>query len=114
MVIVAHLSRDNVPIADVTYRSGLHVEVRVAQEFLDEEISFPLKFSENRELKGTWEQALDSYFNEGRFNAKGNLFPGEMPRIGSAREHKTLFRQAAHALWKDLERHGYKIDVEFV
>ncbi len=114
MIIVAHLSRDGVPIADVTYRSGLHVEVRVAKDFLDEEISFPLKYSQNGELKGTWEEALDCYFNEGRFDAKGYLFPGEMPRIGNARDHKTLFRQAAHSLWKDLEKHGYRVEVEFV
>ena len=114
MIIVAHVSREGAPIADVTYRSGLHVEVRVAMDFLDENISFQLEYSENRELKGAWEEALDRYFNEGRFETKGFVFPGEMPRIGSAREHKTLFRQAAHALKKDLERHGYSVEVEFV
>jgi hypothetical protein len=33
--------------------------------------------------------------------------------VGSAREHKTLFRHAAHCLLKDLEPHGYNLTVEF-
>lgn len=113
MIIVAHISRKASPIADVTYRAGLHVEVRVAKEFQLDQICFALTHSENKELKGTWEEALDWYFNEGIFNSKDNLFPGEMPRVGSAREHKTLFRHAVHALLKDLEPHGYEVGVEF-
>jgi hypothetical protein len=114
MVIVAHISRQGVPIADVTYRSGMHVEVRVAQEFQEEEIFFSLAHSENKELKGRWEEAIDNYFNEGRFDSREHLLPGEIARIGTAREHKSLFRQAAHALWKDLEPLGYKVEVEFI
>jgi hypothetical protein len=111
--MVLHLSQHGVPIADVTYRSGLHVEVRVAMEFLDREIKFPLHHSENKELSGTWESALDEYFNEGRFDSKSSLFPGEMRRFGSARDHKSLFRAAAHALLRDLEPFGFLVEVEF-
>ena len=100
-------------MADVTYRAGLHVEVRVAKEFQKDNIRFELKHSENHELKGTWEEALDWYFNDGTFVSKYNLFPGEMPRVGNAREHKTLFRHSVHCLLKDLEPHGYEVSVEF-
>jgi hypothetical protein len=114
MVIVAHISRDGSPVAEATYRSGMHVEVRVAQEYESAAIDIPLTHSDNSVLRGSWEKALDDYFNEGTFNTKGNLFPGEMNRVGSARDHKLLFRQAAHALRKDLEPRGYEVEVEFV
>lgn len=113
MVIVAHISHNRVPVADITYRAGLHVEVRVAKEFQDQSICLPLSHSENKELYGTWEEALDRYFNEGRFDSRAGLFPGEMRRVGSAREHKSLFRFAIHALFRDLEQYGYEINVEF-
>lgn len=114
MVIVAHISYKGTPVADVTYRAGLHVEVRVAKEFLDQEVCFKLCHSQNAELKGNWEEALDNYFNEGVFDSKDSIFPGEMRRIGSAREHKSLFRQAAHALLRDLEPHGFCVEVIFL
>lgn len=114
MIIVAYLSQKGIPVADVIYRAGLHVEVRVAKEFQLQEICFRLCYSNNGELKGTWEEALDRYFNEGVFDSKDCIFPGEMRRIGSARDHKTLFRQAAHALLKDLQDHGYELEVEFI
>jgi hypothetical protein len=113
MVIVAHISHNSVPIADITYRAGLHVEVRVAKDFQDEQVRLPLSHSDNGELSGTWEEALDQYFNEGRFDSRDCLLPKEMRRVGSAREHKSLFRQAVHALLKDLEPHGFEISVEF-
>jgi hypothetical protein len=113
MVIVAHISRNSVAVADVTYRAGLHVEVRVAKEFQDETICVPLIHSENGELSGTWEEALDCYFNDGRFDSKDGLLQGELRRVGSAREHKSLFRYAIHALLRDLEPHGYTVSVEF-
>ena len=114
MIIVAHISRNGVPVADVTYRAGLHVEVRVAMGFQTEDICFELAHSNNSPLKGKWEEALDEYFNNGQFNAKTNLFPGEMRRVGAAREHKTLFKAAAHALMKDVRDHGYEVNVEFL
>ncbi|MBI5248003.1 MAG: hypothetical protein HY912_00790 [Desulfomonile tiedjei] len=114
MIIVAHLSHNGTPVADVTYRAGLHVEVRVAQEFLEQQVCFPLCHSQNFQLKGSWEEALDNYFNDGVFDSKDSVFPGEMRRIGNARDHKSLFRQAAHALLKDLERHGFNIEVNFM
>ncbi len=114
MVIVAYVSKNGLPIADIIYRAGLHVEVRVAKEFQLQQIHFKLRHSQNGELKGGWEEALDKYFNEGVFDSKDCLFPGEMRRIGSAREHKSLFRQAVHALLKDLQPHGYHVEVEFI
>lgn len=114
MTILAHISRKGTPVADVTYRAGLHVEVRVASDFQVEEICFSLTHSPNRVLKGSWEQALDNYFNEGRFDFRGGMFPGEMPRVGCARDHKCLFREAVLALLKDLEPHGFLVEVEFV
>jgi hypothetical protein len=89
------------------------VEVRVAKEFQDEEVRFPLSHSGNKELAGTWEEALDHYFNEWQFDSRDNLFPGEMHRIGAAREHRTLFQIAAYGLRKDLEPSGYLVEVEF-
>lgn len=113
MVIVAHISRKSTAVADVTYRAGLHVEVRVAKDFQDETIHMPLSHSGNDALSGTWEEALDYYFNEGEFDSKDGLLHGEMRRVGSAREHKSLFRYAVHALLRDLEPHGYTVSVEF-
>ncbi len=113
MVIIAHISLKDVPIADVTYRSGLHAEVRVAKEFQTAKIHLPLTHSGNKELSGTWEEALDNYFNEGEFDSRENLFPESLRRFGMAREHRTLFQIAAHALRKDLEPFGYLVEVEF-
>jgi hypothetical protein len=111
---MVHISREGIPVADVTYRSGLHVEVRVAKEFQDQPICFPLTHSANEELKGSWEEALDNYFNEGTFDSRDTILPGEMRRIGSAREHKSLFQEAAHALWKDLKPFAYSVEIEFI
>ncbi len=113
MVIITRLSCKGVPVADVTYRAGIHVEVRVGKEYRDEKINIPLAHSENGELKGSWEEALDRYFNEGRFDSSDSLFPGEMPRIGSAREHRSLFRKASQALRKDLEPRGFAVEVKY-
>lgn len=114
MVVVAHISLHGAPVADVTYRSGLHVEVRVSESCRDERVSFTLRHSGNEVLEGTWEEALDRYFNEGTFHATDRLFPGESPRVGLARDHKILFREAAFALMKDLNPHGYRVDIEFM
>jgi hypothetical protein len=114
MIIVAYLSKEGAPVADVIYRAGLHVEVRIAKNFQLQEICYMLCHSDNGDLRGTWEEALDHYFNDGVFDSKDSLFPGEMRRIGSARDHKALFRQAARSLQKDLQPHGFKIEVEFM
>jgi len=114
MTIVGHISRMGVPIADITYRAGLHVEVRIAKSFQTEKIYFELAYSDNGPLQGTWEQALDDYFNFGCFDSKDGLIRGEMRRVGAARDHKSLFRKAVHALRKDLVPYGYQIDVEFI
>ncbi len=114
MVIVAHISRRGIPVADVTYRSGMHVEVRVAKNVQDEVVQFPLVHSQNKELRGKWEEALDFYFNEGLFDSGGTFSPGEMRRIGCARDHKSLFREAAHALSKDLRSQGFRLEIEFL
>jgi len=113
MVIIAHISRNGVRVADAIYRTGLHVDIQVSKPFRHEKIHFPLENSENKELSGTWESALDWYFNEGVFDSKDSLFPGETRRVGNARDHKSLFRQAATALWKDLEPLGYTVEIEF-
>jgi len=83
-------------------------------EFQDEHIFINLRHSENKPLEGTWEAALDAYFNDGRFDSKDGLFPGEMRRVGSARDHRSLFRKAVHSLLKDMEPHGYEVEVEFL
>lgn len=114
MTIVAHLSQKGVPLADITYRPGFLVEVRVAADFLEQNIFFRLSHSENETLAGTWEEALDNYFNSGLFHAKTDLFPGEMRRVGCANEHRSLFQQAAYALMRDLEPYGYELNVEFL
>ena len=58
MTIVGHISRTGAPIADVTYRAGLHVEVRVAKSFQSEKIYFELSYSDNDPLRGTWEDGI--------------------------------------------------------
>jgi len=109
--IVVQLSYSGALVAEVTYRAGLHVEVRIEEEFQHERIRFKLSHSQNRELAGNWEEALDIYFNEGIFDTKDHIFRGEMRRVGSAREHKSLFRHAAYSLLKDLEIHGYDVKI---
>jgi hypothetical protein len=111
MSIVVQVFQLGMAVAEAVYQAGLHVEVRVCPEFRDEQIHFPLSHSENGQLAGTWEAALDAYFNEGLFDTKDRTFPGELRRVGNAREHKSLFRQAAHALMKDLELYGYEVKV---
>jgi hypothetical protein len=109
--IVVQISYNGAPVAQVIYRSGLHVEVRIEDAFKDERIRFKLSHSRNKELVGNWEEALDIYFNDGIFDTKDHVFKGDMRRVGSAREHKSLFRQAAYSLLKDLETHGYDVEV---
>jgi hypothetical protein len=113
MQIVAHISLDKKRVATATYQSGLHVEVETAKRFRDKEICFPLKHSGNKELSGYWEAALDWYFNEAVFDSKDCVFPGEKRRVGAARDHKSLFRQAVTALRKDLEQHGISVEIEY-
>lgn len=109
--IVVQLSYNGALVAEVIYRAGLHVEVRIEEAFQHERIRFKLSHSQNGELAGNWEEALDIYFNEGIFDTKDHIFRGEMRRVGSAQEHKSLFRQAAYSLLKDLEIHGYDVKV---
>jgi hypothetical protein len=111
--IVAEISSEGVMIAEITYRAGFLVEVRVAEQFEHTTIRFGLSHSDNCELSGTWERALDCYFNEGRFDSKDAVFPGEMRRVGSAREHRSLFVQAVRSLSKDLEPHGYDLRLRY-
>ena len=111
--IVVQISYNSARVAEVIYRSGLHVEVHIEDAFKDQRIRFKLSHSQNKELAGNWEEALDAYFNEGRFDTKDHIFSGEMRRVGSARDHKSLFRQAAHSLLKDLEPHGYYVKIEY-
>ncbi len=113
MLIIARLSQKGKPVADVTYRAGMHVEVRVAKDYRSKKIDFVISHDENQSLKGLWEKALDSYFNEWAFDSRRYVFPGEMARFGAAREHKSLFRTAAMQLKKDLAAYGFSLDVEF-
>jgi hypothetical protein len=113
MEIVAEIYCQRAKVADAIYCTGFHVEVRVEEEFRDASVDFSLSHSSNVELKGNWEEALDRYFNDGQFDCKGHLFPGEMRRVGAAREHKILFREAAFALQKDLEPHGYNVKLRY-
>jgi hypothetical protein len=111
--IVAEISSKSAMIAEITYRTGFHVEVRVTEQFEHATVRFALSHSDNRELSGTWERALDYYFNEGRFDSKDAVFPGEMRRVGSARDHRLLFLKAVRSLSKDLEPHGYDVRLRY-
>jgi hypothetical protein len=113
MEIVAEIFCENGMVANVTYRSGFLVEITVVGSFKESSIWFDLTHSENRRLEGRWDEALDKYFNEGQFDSKDAVFPGEMRRIGSARDHKSLFLQASRALAKDLQPHGYRLTVRY-
>jgi len=113
MEIVAYIWSKDSKIAEVIYRTGFHVEVHVTDDFQTGHVSLDLHHSENGRLQGLWEDALDAYFNEGCFDSKESVFPGELRRVGSAREHKSLFRQAIRALAKDLEPHGYEVQVYY-
>jgi len=111
--ILAQLLYKGAVVAEIQYRTGFHVEIRVVADFQDEHIDFELAHAEHTRLHGTWESALDTYFNDTRFDSKDAVFAGELRRIGSAREHKSLFRQAIRSLEKDLEPHGYQIGVSY-
>lgn len=113
MEIVIRILRSGDPVAAATYRPGFLVEPKVTRKFNKEKIDIPLSHSENDPLKGNWEEALDNYFNHGEFDSKDSVFPGEIRRIGHARDHKSLFRQAAVALRKDLAPLGYEVLIEY-
>ena len=113
MKIVAHISLDRKRVAVATYQSGLLVEVETAKRFADKQVHIALTHSDNKELSGAWGEALDWYFNEAVFDSKDSLFPGEKRRVGAARDHRSLFRQAVTALRKDLEPHGYKVEIQY-
>jgi hypothetical protein len=111
--ILAQLSYKGAVVAEIRYRTGFHVEISVLADFQAEHIDFDLGHVEHGRLQGTWESALDTYFNDTRFDSKDAVFAGELRRIGSAREHKSLFRQAVRSLVKDLEPYGYQIAVNY-
>jgi hypothetical protein len=111
--ILAEISFKDAMVAEIIYRTGFHVEVRVAEDFQADHIGFSLSHSRIGRLEGTWESALDTYFNEACFDSKDTVFRGELRRVGSAREHKSLFRQAIRSLLKDLEPHGYQVKVSY-
>ena len=113
MKIVAHISFNKKPVAVATYQSGLLVEVETAKPFHNKEIHFQLSHSNNKELSGLWGDALDWYFNEAAFDSKDSVFPGEKRRFGQARDHKSLFREAVTALRKDLEPHGFEVEIQY-
>jgi hypothetical protein len=112
-MVVAHLSKGHSPVAAIRYRSGLHVEIDIQEPYRTEDISFELAHSDNGPLRGTWEDALDRYFNDGMFDSRDAIMPGELRRIGVARDHTSLFTQATLALSKDLEPHGYTLKIVF-
>ena len=111
--ILAEILFRGAVVAEIQYRTGFHVEVRVLEDFQTEYIDFPLAHAESRTLTGTWENALDAYFNDTCFDSKDAVCQGELRRVGSAREHKSLFRQAIRSLLKDLEPHGYEITMSY-
>ena len=111
--IFAEISYNGATVAEILYRTGFLVDIRVADDFQAAHIDFPLSHSQHPRLEGSWETALDTYFNEACFDSKDTVFRGELRRVGSAREHKSLFRQAIRSLLKDLEPHGYHIQISF-
>ncbi len=112
--ILAEISFKGAIVAEILYRTGFLVDIRVTEDFQAAHIEFPLSHSATPRLEGTWESALDTYFNEACFDSKHSVVAGEFRRVGSAREHKSLFRQAIRSLLKDLEPHGYQIKITYV
>ncbi len=112
-MVVVHLTKGNSPVADIRYRSGLHVEIDIQEPYRAEDVSFELAHSDNGPLRGKWEDALDKYFNDGLFDSRDAIMPGELRRVGVARDHRSLFTQAIRALSKDLEPHGYTLEIVF-
>ena len=53
MATVVQVFQHGSAVAEAVYQAGLHVEVRVAGEFRDEQIDFKLCHSENGDLDGT-------------------------------------------------------------
>jgi hypothetical protein len=111
--IFAEISYKGATVAEIVYRTGFLVDIRVTEDFQADHINFSLSHSQNPRLEGTWESALDTYFNEACFDSKDTVFRGELRRVGSAKEHTTLFRQAIRSLLKDLEPHGYQINITY-
>lgn len=111
--IFAEITYEGATVAEILYRTGFLVDVRVTDDFQDLHIDFPLPCAHGSRLEGTWESALDEYFNETCFDSKETVFPGELRRVGSAREHKSLFRQAIRSLVKVLEPRGYRIKISY-
>lgn len=111
--IFAQISYKGAVVAEIQYRTGFHVDIRVLDDFQAQHIDFLLFPEKNTRLQGTWESALDEFFNDTTFDSRDAVFRGELPRVGSAREHKSLFRQAVRSLVKALEPHGYLVTVSY-
>ncbi len=112
-MILVEILQNGFPVAGAAYEPGMLVEISVAEAYQTQDISFELVHTDNHCLKGKWQEALDQYFNEEIFDCRETVFPGEMKRIGCAKDHKSLFQHAAHALLKNLEPHGYTINIKF-
>ena len=111
--ILAEISYKGAIVAEILYRTGFLVDIRVTDDFQAAQIDYPLSHSGNLRLQGSWESALDFYFNEACFDSKDTLFHGELRRVGTAREHKSLFGQAVRCLLKDLEPLGYQVKISY-
>jgi len=113
MEILAEILYRGAIVAQIVYRTGFHVEIRVSDDFQDARIGFPLSHFPDTGFSNKWASALDYYFNEACFDSKDTVFRGELRRVGSAREHKSLFRQAIRSLIKDLEPQGYQVQISY-
>lgn len=113
MEIFAEISFQGAVVAEIQYRTGFLVDIRVLDDFQAEYVDFQLSHEGYTRLKGTWERALDAYFNDAQFDSKDAVYPGELRRVGSAREHRSLFRQAIRSLEKALEPHGYQVVLRY-
>ncbi len=113
MTVSVKIVIDDSIVATITYKPGFLVDVKVASPFLDNKTVWSLCHRENGQIDGELSEALDKYFNEWIFESRSDLFPQDTPRVGAAREHKSLFLAATRILEKDLTPNGYRFEISF-
>lgn len=100
-------------VATVTYKPGFLVDVKVSRPFLNNKIIYRVSHPKNGQIAGELSEVLDKYFNEWIFESRSDLLPEIPPRVGTAREHKSLFLAATRILQKDFTAYGYDVRVSF-
>ncbi|MFH0959256.1 MAG: hypothetical protein V1897_11190 [Pseudomonadota bacterium] len=100
-------------LATVTYKPGFLVDVKVARPYISKKFVCRPPYPKNNQFAGELSEVLDKYFNESIFESRSDLLPEDPPRVGTARDHKSLFLTATRILEKDWNPNGYEFQVSF-